>query len=125
MTNLRAAIALTVAAVIALRLLPDRLLDPIDLVLLVYVGTVSLASVILTTQRTAIWTRLGVGVVFGALAVAVENLHDAAVRAGLLDAGAQAFYLALMTDIVRAVLAVGYTYLALGWITAHAAEDGA
>lgn len=126
MRNLVTASVLAVGVVIGLRLLPDHILNPVDVAILAYVGLVSLMSVILTSRRTAIWTVLGVGVLFGAAAIAIEGIHNAAFKAGLIDLGAArrigpwtvtvAGYIGFITDVARALLAVGYTYVALGWI---------
>lgn len=113
MRRLIKASVLAVMVVIGLRLLSDEVADPLDAALLAYVGTVSVASVILTTRRTAIWTSLGIGVVFSALAVAVQALHRAATLGGIPIPDP---LVGLIFDIIRALLVVGYTYTALGWL---------
>lgn len=113
MRRLLTASALAVGVVIGLRLLSDELTDPLDVALLAYVGVVSAMSALLTARRTAIWTTLGIGVLFGAIAIAVHALHGAAIMGGL---PIPALAVSVIFDIIRALLFVGYTYTMLGWL---------
>lgn len=111
-----------------------------DAYLVGYVGLVSLAAASYTAYRTYKWTYFGVGLFFAALAIGMEGIHNSAYGLGWIDPQAVfhfgpwrwdlagwrmkvgpfefdvLVYLRAMKSLVRALLAVGYSYLLVGLI---------
>jgi hypothetical protein len=138
MKTLLGGCALVATAATGFYLTSEHITSTADGALLIYVGAVSTATAILTTRRTYKWTALGVGLLFSAIAIAVEGLTNGTYQLGWLDPfavyqlgpvrvpGTEAWvgpWTIAMIDVldglkalVRALLMLAYTYLLIGLI---------